>query len=98
MGMNLKAIMNVQRQMDILSDGHQDVVDQAVSATLAITTMDDQMEKAKGTGRPAIGLTAYNQRTQRQLEMLQEQLWAQATRALRIREEIEQIKKNLKAV
>jgi molecular chaperone GrpE (heat shock protein) len=95
MGLNLKAITNIQRQADILSDGHQDVVDQAVVATVAVTVIDDCMTRAKEARRPPVGLSTYARQACQQLDMLKEQLQAQAERAHRVYAEIEQIKKNL---
>jgi hypothetical protein len=92
--MNLKAIVNIQRQIDTFSDGHQDTVDQAVLATNAIGSMDDCMEKSKESGK-STGLPFRTRRANDQLDALESQLMAQAARALRVRDEIEQIKKNL---
>ena len=95
--MNLKAITNIQRQVDILSDGHQEVVDQAVLATAAIIAMDDCMKRSKDAGWPVtVGIRLYTHRIEQQLDKLQDQLRAQSLRALRVCDEIEQIKTNLK--
>ena len=91
MGLNTKAITGIQRQTDILSDGHQEVVDQAVSATEAIIALDDRMEKSKESGSGA-GISMLTTQVHSRLETLQDQLQAQADRALRVRAEIERIK------
>ena len=95
--MNLKAITNIQRQTGVLSDGHQEVVDQAVAATAAIARLDNQMQKAEERGS-TLGLGMHTARALTQLDMLQEQLKAQVARAWRVRDEIEQVKVNLKTV
>lgn len=97
MGMNTKAITNIQRQTGVLSDGHQEVVDQAVAATATIARWDDQMETVKGAGR-SVGVSVYTHQVQCQLDRLQEQLMAQASRAIRVHNEIEQVKKNLRVI
>jgi len=96
--MNLKAITNIQRQTDILSDGHQEVAHQAMLATSAIITLDNHIEKSKEAERPASGLGVYTSRVQRHLNKLQDQLRAQSLRALRVCDEVEQIKNNLKVI
>ena len=93
--MNTKAITNIQRQMDILSDGHQEVVDQAVSATGAIVAMDDRVEQSKESGNWSPGKMC-SSRVSTQLNTLKDQLRAQAARALRACAEIEQIQLTLK--
>ena len=93
--MNTKAITNIQRQADILSDGHQEVVDQAVSATEAIAAMDDRIQKSKEAGN-WMGGKVCSSLVSTQLDELQEQLRAQAARALRACAEIEQIQASLK--
>lgn len=95
--MNTKAITNIQRQLDILSDGHQEVVDQAVSATAAISAMDDLTEKT-AQERRATRRNIFLRPACQQLNKLQEQLIAQARRALRVYDEVEQIKTNLRIV
>ena len=93
--MNTKAITNIQRQMDILSDGHREVVDQAVSATEAIAAMDNRVEKSKENGHWDPGKMCSSQVSD-QLNTLKDQLRAQAARALRVYSEIEQIQAGLK--
>ena len=93
--MNTKAITNIQRQADVLSDSHQEIVDQAVLATAAIINIDDCIEKWKEHAATS-GLSVHVSRAQRQLNVMEELLEAQATRALRVRSEIKQIKRNLK--
>ena len=97
MGLNTKAITYIQRQMDILSDGHQEVVDQAVSATGAIVAMDDRVEKSKENGKWFPGKMC-SSLVSDQLNTLKDQLRAQSLRALRVCDEVEQIKLNLKIV
>jgi hypothetical protein len=95
MGLNLKAITNIQRQSDILSDGHQEVVDQAVKATEVIGAMDDRVEKSKESGKWSQGRMCSNL-VNTQLKALEDLLMAQAARAVRVCEEIAQVKKNLR--
>ena len=95
--MNTKAITNIQRQTGVLSDGHQEVVDHAVEATAAIARMDDRIQKAKEIGS-TIGVSVFADRAQKELETLQKQLKAQAARAWRVCDEIEQVKVNLKTI
>ena len=92
--MNTKAVTNIQRQIDILSDGHQVVVDQAVVVTAAIIAMDDHLDKL---GLGAL-ISVCTPRVQRQLDKLQNQLRGQAARALRVCDEVEQIKISMKIV
>jgi len=92
--MNTKAITNIQRQASVLSDGHQEVVDQAVAATAAIIALDDRLEES----RQGAGISLHTCRAQTQMDKLQAQLRAQSLRALRVYDEVEQIKKNLKIV
>jgi trans-aconitate methyltransferase len=97
MEMNTKAITNIQRQADILSDGHQEVVDQAVTATAAIAHLDERMEEIAQGGSSA-GLRILPRHARQQLGILQDQLRAQGARAVRVCDEIEQVKKNLQII
>ncbi len=92
MGTNLKAITNIQRQTDVLSDGHQEIVDQAVSATLAIMVMDSLHQELKERGSDATFIA----QAQATLTKLKTQLEAQGARALRVRDEIDHIQNTLK--
>jgi hypothetical protein len=92
--MNDKAVTNVKRQIDTLSDGHQDVVDQAVVATGAIISLDERMKKAQEASRPLGAFPINHVKTQ--MDALCNQLEAQALRARRVRAEIKQIQRNLK--
>ena len=93
--MNTKAITNIQRQADILSDGHQEVVDQAVKATEAVAAMDDRIQKSKGAENWARGKVCSNH-VSTQLNGLKDQLRAQAARARRVCDEVEQIQQSLR--
>jgi glycerol-3-phosphate cytidylyltransferase-like family protein len=97
MGMNTKAITDIQRQSDILSDGHQMAIDQAVTATAAIIVMDERMEEI-AQGASSVGLRILPRHARQQLSILQDQLRAQSLRALRVCDEVEQIKKNLQII
>lgn len=88
--MNTKAITNIQRQAGVLSDGHQEVVDQAVATTAAIIALDARQRRGSGAG-----VRIYAHQVSQHLDCLQEQLKAQAARALRVCDEVEQIKRNL---
>ena len=89
--MNTKAITNIQRQSDILSDGHQAVVDQAVVTTGAIIALDARQEDGGG-------VSMYTRLVHQHLDALKEQLKAQAARTYRVCAEIDQVKKNLQIV
>lgn len=91
MGMNTKAITNIQRQAVVLSDGHQAVVDQAVEATEAIIRLDERL-----AGRPRVGVNMSARAVNTHLDGLKGLLRDQAARALRVCAEIEQIQSTLK--
>ena len=95
--MNTKSITNIQRQLDILSDGHQQVVDQAVETTAAIIALDARLDKSKESSL-VVSVSMFTSRLQNQLDRLQEQLVAQSERASRVHDEIVQIRKALKIV
>jgi len=87
--MNDKAVLNIQRQVDTLSDGHRAVVDQAVKATGMIVRMDDRLESKGGAGM-------LSRLSGKGLEELRYLLLAQAARALRVCAEVEEIQRTLK--
>jgi hypothetical protein len=89
MGLNSKAVTNVKRQLDTLSDGHQDIVVQAVKATTAIIKLDERLESKCNT-------RMHGRLATQDLDELLNLLSAQATRALRVCSEIKQIKRTLR--
>lgn len=90
--MNIKVITDIQRQLDVLSDGHQNVVDQAVRATGAISNLDDRIEKYGSNS----GVGLYTRQVAEQLGLLDDQFAIQEARIKRVRAEIAESRKNLK--
>ena len=95
MGLNLKASETVRRLVDILSEGHRDVTDQAATATGTLDSVRDCMVRAEELSSP-VGLSIISRHARRELDILQLQLEAQSARALRMRDEIRHIERALK--
>ena len=83
---------NLKAQMDLLSDAHADITAQAAHCNARIIVADEQNVAKPGSGSTSLKWAA------RQLETLEELLDAQEDRLARVREEVEQIRKNLKTI
>lgn len=80
---NLKAVI------DILSDGHQEVAMKAADVNRVLLDLDERSNSGAGVG---LSLRA----SIRHLGELEEHLEAQEARARRVRDEISEIRKNLR--
>lgn len=83
---------NLKAQMDLLSDAHADITTQAAHANHRILYADERNVQKVDGGKLALKWAG------RQLEILEDMLGAQEDRIARVREEVEQIRKNLKTV
>lgn len=88
---NTRNRLNLKAQIDLLSDGHQEIALKAVDANRVLVELDERL--AKGTG-PSI----FTRAADRHLNELGAYLEAQEERVRRIRAEIEQIRKNIRVI
>lgn len=77
---------NLKNIMDLLSDGHAEVTQQAAYASIALLTSETRKNDSRYRIKAAT----------RYLERVEEELLEQAARCKRVREEIIQIRKTLK--
>lgn len=82
---------NLKALIEILSDGHQDVAQQACDANLSFIKLDESLAEGKGG-------EIHKRFTQRKLENLLVLLEAHERRVSRVREEVGEILKNIRVV
>lgn len=82
---------NLKNLIEMLSDGHQDVAQQASDANVSFMKLDEALAEGKGGA-------IFQKFTCRKLEVLLELLEAHEKRVARVREEVREILKNIRLI
>jgi len=85
---NTRNRANLKAMVDLLSDAHQQIVDEAQRANSLLLTVDDKTKKdSNGTRAKWAG---------RAIERMEEEVKQQSLRCVRVLAELQQIRKNIR--